>query len=76
MTRADIVLGIATGLLGGVLMAAAQQQPDPAKMLPFLKQQREAAFDNIAACSVLVTDQQARIAELEKQLVEAKAAPK
>ena len=57
-------------------VAAGQQQPDPVKTIPFLKQQREAAFDNIAACSVLVTEQQAKIAELEKQLAEAKAAPK
>jgi hypothetical protein len=56
--------------------AFAQQQPDAAKMVPFIKQQREMAYDAIAACSTVVNEQQVRIADLEKQLAEAKAAKK
>jgi hypothetical protein len=62
--------------VGFISGALAQQQADPTKLVPILKQQREMAFDGVASCAVTVIDQNARIADLEKQLAEAKAAPK
>jgi hypothetical protein len=53
--------------------AFAQQQPDPGKLVPMLKQQREMALDGVASCAATVIDQNARITDLEKQLAEAKA---
>jgi hypothetical protein len=50
-----------------------QQQPDPAKLAPLLRQQRDIANDSIAVCSATVIDLQARVAELEKRLPEAQA---
>ena len=58
-----------------ICIARGQQQTDPAKLVPILKQQREMAFDGVASCAAAVVDQNARIADLEKQLADAKAAP-
>lgn len=57
--------------------ALAQQapQPDPAKLVPWLQQQRNAALDGAAQCYVTATDLQNRIAELEKEIAAAKATP-
>jgi hypothetical protein len=52
----------------------SQSLPDPAKLAPVYQQQRNAEADGRAQCFALVLDQQARIAELEKQLAAAKAA--
>jgi hypothetical protein len=52
--------------------ALAQQQPDPAKLAPLYRQQRDMANDQIAACAVSVSDLQAKIAEMEKKLTETK----
>jgi phage shock protein A len=54
---------------------ALAQQPDPAKLAPLYRQQRDFANDNVAACAVTVTDLQAKIAELEKKLAETKPNP-
>jgi hypothetical protein len=61
-----------------VTPALAQQQgpPDPAKLAPLYRQQRDISNDAIAACAVATGDLQAKIAELEKKLTEAQAAPK
>lgn len=48
--------------------AFAQQPPDPAKLAQVYRQQREQAADGIAACSIIASDLQAKIAELEKRL--------
>jgi hypothetical protein len=74
-------LGFVAGCLFTLLLWAIpahgqQQPPDPAKLVPILKQQREMAFDGVASCAATVVDQNARIADLEKQLADAKAAPK
>lgn len=64
-------------VLGLVLLASpalAQQQTDPAKLLPLIRQQREVANDSIAACVAAAGEMQTRIAELEKKLAEAQAA--
>lgn len=50
--------------------AIAQQQPDPTKLAPLYRQQREMANDAVAACSATVLDLQAKITELEKKLGE------
>jgi hypothetical protein len=47
------------------------QQIDPAKVAPFYRQQRDVANDGVAACTVIVMDLQAKIAELERKLAEA-----
>lgn len=54
-------------------MSASAQQPDPSKVLPWVQMQRNASSDAVAQCSALANDQQAKIAELEKQLAELKA---
>jgi phage shock protein A len=51
---------------------ALAQQADPAKLGSVLRQQRDMANDNVAACSVAVSDLQAKVADLEKQLAAAK----
>lgn len=53
----------------------AAQQVDPAKLGSVLRQQRDMANDNVAACSVAVSDLQAKVADLEKQLAAAKQVP-
>lgn len=50
----------------------AQQLPDASKLAPVYQQQRNAEADGRAQCYTIVLDLQARIAELEKQLAEAK----
>lgn len=60
-----IILSAGTGI-------ALAQQPDPAKLLSVVAAQRNSAADGVAQCSVMVGDLQARIAELEKQISEAK----
>jgi hypothetical protein len=50
---------------------AQQQQPDPAKLAPLYRQQRDVANDSIAACVAAAADLQAKIVELEKKLAEA-----
>ena len=73
MRRDDVILAVATGLLAGVLAAAAQQPfPDAAKIAPIYQQQRNAEADGRAMCIAIVGDLQARIADLEKQLTDAK----
>ena len=54
--------------------ALSQQIPDASKLAPIYQQQRNLYADGMAQCYVQVTDLQARIAELEKQLAAAKAA--
>ena len=56
--------------------ASAQQLPDAAKLAPLYQQQRNAEADGRAQCYAVVLELQVRVAELEKQLAEAKAAPK
>jgi hypothetical protein len=51
---------------------AAQQLPDLSKLAPVYQQQRNAEADGRAQCYAIVVDLQARIADLEKQLTEAK----
>jgi hypothetical protein len=58
-------------LLAGCAVGYAQQA-DLLKLAPFYQRQRDMANDVIAQCSVLVTDLQSRVADLEKQLAEAK----
>ena len=65
-----LVLGLSLLLASPAF--AQQQQPDPAKIMVMLKQQREMAMDAVASCSVTIAEQQARISELEKQVAEIK----
>jgi hypothetical protein len=69
---------IVSAVLLFAMPALAQQQgpPDPAKLAPLYRQQRDISNDAIAACAVATGDLQAKIAELEKKLTEAQAAPK
>jgi hypothetical protein len=56
---------------------ALAQQPSAstaAKLVPYYQQQRNSALDNLASCAAAVTDLQNKIADLEKQLSDAKAA--
>jgi len=53
---------------------AFAQQQDPARLAPYYQQQRNSANDSVAACAVMASELQARIADLEKKLAEATAA--
>jgi hypothetical protein len=57
---------------------ALAQQPSAsstaAKLVPYYQQQRNSALDNLASCAAAVSDLQSKIADLEKQLSDAKAA--
>jgi hypothetical protein len=55
--------------------ALAQQLPDAAKLAPIYEQQRNAEANGRAECYAIMTDLQARVAELEKELAQAKAPP-
>ena len=62
-------------LIWGVIMLAitfAQQLPDASKLAPIYQQQRNAEADGRAQCYAIVIELQAKIADLEKQLAEAK----
>lgn len=50
---------------------ALAQQAD--KLLPWVQMQRNGNADAVAQCSVIVNDQQAKIADLEKQIADLKA---
>jgi hypothetical protein len=70
-------LGFVVGCLFTVIFwavkpAVGQQLPDATKLAPFYQQQRNIANDGVAACALSNAELQAKIAELEKQLAEAK----
>ena len=54
--------------------AETPAQQDAAKLLPWVRQQREAAQDNAAQCYMAATELQNRVTELEKQVSDLKAA--
>lgn len=51
---------------------ATAQQLDPVKLGSAYQQQRNMAYDSVAQCAVSVSDLQMKIADLERQLAEAK----
>ena len=55
--------------------ALAQQAASPVDVIPWLQSQRNTALDAAAQCGATVTALQAKIADLEKQLAEAKKEP-
>ncbi len=61
-------------LLASSAAVAQQPFPDAAKIAPVYQQQRNAEADGRAVCVAIVGDLQARIADLERQLTDAKAA--
>jgi len=65
-----LIMQIAVQLLM-TAAAVAQQQPDPAKLAPLYRQQRDMANDQVANCAASLAEFQAKIAELEKKLAEA-----
>jgi hypothetical protein len=63
-------------LIMGVVLAmdAVAQQPDPAKLAPFLQMQRDAANNQVAACAVLSNELIERVKTLEAELAKLKPA--
>jgi hypothetical protein len=65
---------IASILIAASSAASAQTSASSqAKLVPFYQQQRNSALDNLASCAAAVSDLQNKIADLERQLNEAKA---
>lgn len=62
-------LRIAAMLMASTVSVHAQQQ-DQSKLVPWLKQQREAALDAAAQCFSAATDLQNKLTDAEKRLVE------
>jgi uncharacterized protein YlxW (UPF0749 family) len=67
-------------IISAILIAASSaasaqtNAASQAKLVPYYQQQRNSALDNLASCAAAVTDLQNKIADLEKQLSDAKAA--
>jgi len=73
MMRRELALLFAT-IFFGCGLVAAQPLPDATKLAPVYQQQRNAEADGRAQCYAIVVELQAKIADLEKQIADAKVA--